>query len=62
MEGENGLFVKVKRASDLAKKMIWMIEHKDKMQEMGNKSYKICLEKFTIDKVDAEMLRIMEVR
>lgn len=61
VEGKNGVFVKVKRVNDLADKMIWMIEHRDKLQEMGDESYKICLEKFTIEKVDADMLRIMEV-
>ena len=61
IEGKNGLFVKTRDAKDLAKKMIWMIEHKDNLQKMGDESYKICLDKFTIDKVNADMMRIMGV-
>ena len=62
VEGENGLFVKVKRASDLAEKMIWMIEHKNELQRMGDKSFEICKEKFTIDIIDGRMMEIMEVK
>ena len=62
IEGENGLFVQVKRADDLAKKMIWMIKHRNKLQEMGDKSYELCLEKFTIEKINHRMMAIMEVR
>ena len=61
VEGKNGFFVKVKKAGDLADKMVWMVEHKDKLQEMGDESYKICLEKFTIEKINKQMLEIMEV-
>lgn len=61
MDGKNGVFVKTRDAKDLAEKMIWMIEHKDALQKMGDESYKICLEKFTIDKVNADMMRIMGV-
>lgn len=62
IEGENGLFVQVKRANDLAKKMIWMIEHRNKLQKMGDKSYELCLERFTIEKINHRMMEIMEVR
>ena len=61
VEGKNGLFVKPRDAADLADKMIWIIEHKNKLQEMGDKSYEICLEKFTIDKIDKRMLEIMGI-
>ena len=62
IDGENGFFVKVKRANDLAEKMIWMVEHRDKLQKMGDKSYEMCKEKFTIEIIDARMMGIMEVR
>ena len=61
IDGENGLFVQTKRAKDLALKMIWMIKHREKLQKMGDKSYEMCLERFTIEKINAEMMRIMEV-
>ncbi|MBR3329241.1 glycosyltransferase family 4 protein [Candidatus Saccharibacteria bacterium] len=61
VEGKNGMFIKVKRANDLADKMIWMIKHRDKLQEMGDKSFEMCKEKFTIDIIDSRMMEIMEV-
>lgn len=61
-EGKNGVFVKTRSAKDLAEKMIWMVENKNKLQKMGDESYKICLEEFTIDKINAEMMRIMGVK
>ena len=60
-EGINGWFVKTRNVSDLSDKMEWMIKHKDKLQEMGDASYEKCLEKFTINKINAEMMRIMEI-
>lgn len=59
VEGENGRFVQVKRVADLAEKMEWMIEHKSDLQKMGDKSYAMCLERFTIDIIDKRMLEIM---
>lgn len=61
VDGENGMFVKVKRANDLAEKMIWMIEHKDCLQAMGDKSLAMCKEKFTIEIIDERMMEVMEV-
>ncbi len=59
--GVNGLFVEPRDVDDLAKKMIWMIKNADKLQKMGNGSYKLCLEKFTIDIIDKKMMKIMEI-
>lgn len=59
IDGRNGLFVKARDAKDLAEKMIWMIEHKDKLQKMGDVSFEICKEKFAIDKVNAQMMGVM---
>ena len=61
IDGKNGYFVKEKNIEDLVNKMIYLIEHKDKLIEMGDISYKICMDKFTIDKIDKEMMRIMRI-
>lgn len=61
IEEKNGLFVKTRDAEDLAKKMIWMIEHKDELQEMGNKSYEICKEKFAMEIINKRMMGTMGV-
>ena len=34
----------------------------DKLQEMGDKSFAMCKEKFTIDIIDGRMMEIMEVK
>lgn len=62
VEGKNGWFVQVKRAADLAEKMEWMIEHRPELQRMGDKSYAMCLERFTIDKINGRMLEIMSIK
>ena len=56
------VFLERKAPKDLAEKMIWMIEHQDKLQEMGDKSFEMCKEKFTIDIIDGRMMDIMEVK
>lgn len=61
VDGENGFFVQVKRAKDLAQKMIWMVENRDKLNEMGDKSYEMCLERFTVAKINKRMMEIMEI-
>lgn len=60
--GINGFFVEPKNVNDLADKMTWMIENKDKLQEMGNKSYELCLSKFTIDIINKDMMRVMNIK
>ena len=61
VDGENGFFVKVKRAGDLAEKMTWMIEHHDQLQTMGDKSFEMCKKKFTIEMINARMMSVMGV-
>lgn len=60
--GVNGFFVQPKNVDDLAEKMTWMIENKDKLQDMGNKSYELCLSKFTIDIINNNMMNIMNIK
>lgn len=61
IEGRNGLFVETKQVNDLAEKMIWMIENKSKLQRMGDESYKMCLDKFTVEIINKRMMEIMGV-
>lgn len=60
--GKNGLFAKTKNSRDLANRMIEMIKNKDNLQKMGDESYKLCLEKFTIDIINNRMMEIMEIK
>ena len=61
VEGKNGFFVEPRSSSDLAKKMIWMIQNRSELQKMGDVSYAFCLKKFTINKVNDDMMRIMNI-
>ena len=60
-KGVNGLFVKPHDENDLAKKMMWMIEHANKLQKMGDESHELCLEKFTIEIIDDKMMKVMGI-
>lgn len=60
--GKNGYFVETRDVKDLVNKMELMIEKQDKLQEMGEESYKLCLEKFTIDIINKRMMDIMGVK
>jgi glycosyltransferase involved in cell wall biosynthesis len=61
IDGENGYFVKPKSSTDLADKMTQMIKAKNKLQEMGDKSYELCRKKFTIATINHRMINIMEI-
>lgn len=60
-DGVNGFFVPVKNSDAIAEKMIWFIEHPEAIQEMGQQSYQYVLEKFDVNKVNADMIRIMKL-
>lgn len=61
IEGKNGYFVDTKNVDDLVLKMEKMIKNKEKLQKMGEESYKLCLKKFTIDKINKNMMKIMKI-
>ena len=60
IDGVNGYFVKKKNIKDLVDKMEQMINN-DNLQQMGNESYKICLEKFNKKIINKNMMKIMEI-
>lgn len=60
-DGVNGFLVPVKDKYKLAEKMIWMIEHKPESVEMGEQSYRICKEKFDVNKVNEVILKTMNL-
>lgn len=61
IDGENGFLVPVKDHKVLAQKMIWMLENTKEAEEMGEKSYQICKEKFDVRKVNSKILKIMNL-
>ena len=61
VDGENGFLVPAKDADALAEKMIWYVENADRIKQMGEKSYKLCEERFDVRKVNKEMLLLMGI-
>lgn len=59
--GVNGYLVPVGDSNALADKMKKLIKNPDLIPQMGAESMRICKEKFEVKKVNAEMLRIMEI-
>jgi len=61
-EGVNGFMVSVGSTGKLIEKMIWYIQNKDKIQNMGKESRNIVEEKFDVRKVNENMLRILKIK
>lgn len=61
VEGVNGFLVPKWNPEALAEKMIYFIEHPEKISLMGNESYKIATEKFDADKVNQRLIRILDI-
>ena len=61
VDGENGFLVPVKDSDAVAERMIWFIEHPDKIPEMARESLRYVQEKYDVNKVNADMIRIMKL-
>lgn len=61
IDGKNGFFVPIKDPEALAEKMIYMIENREKLQEMSNESYEYCKKRFDVDIINKKMLEIMNI-
>ena len=60
-DGVNGFLVPIKDAQAVADKMLWYIEHPERIAEMGEQSLAYAAEKFDVKKVNAEMIRLMQL-
>ena len=61
IDGENGFLIPAKNTEALIEKMIWMIENKDLIENMGHKSRKLCELKFDVNKVNDIILKTMQL-
>ena len=61
IDGKSGFLIPYKDSKAVAEKMIWFIEHPDQIIEMGQQSYLYAREKFDVNKVNKEMVRIMNL-
>lgn len=59
VDGVNGFLVSKWNPQALAEKMIYFIEHSEKICIMGNESHKIATEKFDAEKVNKRLLKIL---
>ncbi|MDD3401319.1 MAG: glycosyltransferase family 4 protein [Eubacteriales bacterium] len=60
-DGDNGFLIPVGDSKTLEEKMLWCIEHGDEVKRMGQRSRTIAEEKYDVNKVNAQMRRIMGV-
>lgn len=57
----NGFLVPLKDIDTLADRMKWCINNPDEVQKMGKASLEYCRSKYDVDKVNKEMIRIMNM-
>lgn len=60
-DGVNGYLVPVGDSHALAEKMKEFLRHPERVEQMGKASAALCRERFEVGKVNAEMLRVMEL-
>ncbi|MER2041346.1 glycosyltransferase family 4 protein [Desemzia incerta] len=61
IDGLNGFLIPAKNTEALAKKMVWMIENRERTNHMGKESLKLVKEKFDVHVVNNSMLSKMEL-
>lgn len=61
IDGKTGFLVPVKNADAVAQKMIWFIENPERIGEMGKAGRRYAEEKFDVDRVNSDLLKIMEL-
>jgi glycosyltransferase involved in cell wall biosynthesis len=59
--GENGWLVPKADPQALTEKMLWFIENRSKWEKMAGASRRLAEDRFDVQKVNAEMLRLLEV-
>ncbi len=60
-EGVNGFLVPIKDPKAVADKMLWFIENPEQIVGMGKQSKQYAKDKFDVRKVNADMIRIMNI-
>jgi Glycosyltransferase len=61
VDGVNGYLVPVQDSAALAERMEWFINNPDALEKMGQASYKLCMEKYDVCKVNQDMLTHMKI-
>ncbi len=61
IDGKTGFLTRVKDVEAIASKMEYFINHSSQIQEMGQRSYQLCKEKFEVDAVNDAMMDIIKL-
>ena len=61
VEGVNGYLVETKNVEQLVEKMEYLMLHPETALKMGEEGLRIVKEKFDVKKVNADILKIMEL-
>ena len=61
IEGVNGFKIEVGSIENLVNKMMWFINHKDRIESMGRASRELAKEKFDVHEVNRNMVEIMNL-
>ena len=59
LPGENGYLVPARNITALVDRMIWFIDNRKELVLMGIKSRQIALDRFDVNKINSEMIRII---
>jgi len=59
LEGKNGFIVPPFDSHTLAKKMLYLIEHLEEVQRMGDESHRMAVERFDVHKINPMLARIV---
>jgi len=59
-DGVDGIVFESENASDLAEKIMWAVDNKNKLSEMGNKARKVFEEYFEMNAFEKKLLRLIE--
>ena len=62
IDGETGFLVEKQNVEQLAEKMLWFIENQERWKMMAEKSRELAIESFDVNKVNDELLKIMELK
>ena len=60
-DGINGYLIPIKDSAALVERLEWFIINQDQIEIMGQASYRLCQDKFDIQKVNKEMLKHMNI-
>lgn len=61
LNGTNGFLVPVRNSEAIAEKMVWFINHPEKLSEMGKNSRQYAEEKFDVKKINSDMMKTMRI-